>query len=35
LITGAIENRCIYWQAPTLPVPARNTTWGQVKSLYR
>jgi hypothetical protein len=32
-------NQCITWQTSTLPcgdpVPARNTTWGQVKSLYR
>jgi hypothetical protein len=32
-------NQCLQWQHSTLgcphPVPARNTTWGQVKSLYR
>jgi hypothetical protein len=32
-------NQCLSWQTSTLPcakpVPARNTTWGQVKSLYR
>jgi len=32
-------NQCLTWQTSTLPcakpVPARNTTWGQVKSLYR
>jgi hypothetical protein len=32
-------NACLTWQSSTLPcaapVPARNTTWGQVKSLYR
>jgi len=32
-------NQCLTWQSSTLPcakpVPARNTTWGQVKSLYR
>lgn len=34
-------NQCIVWQAPfagqpcNAPVPARNSTWGQVKSLYR
>ena len=32
-------NQCVTWQSSTLPcaapVPARNTTWGQVKSLYR
>jgi len=32
-------NQCLSWQHSTLPctkpVPARNTTWGQVKSLYR
>jgi hypothetical protein len=32
-------NQCLSWQNATLdcglPVPARNTTWGQVKSLYR
>ena len=32
-------NQCLTWQNSTLPcakpVPARNTTWGQVKSLYR
>jgi len=32
-------NHCLDWNNPILPcaapVPARNTTWGQVKSLYR
>ena len=32
-------NQCLRWQngaAPcSAPIPARNTTWGQVKSLYR
>jgi hypothetical protein len=32
-------NQCLWWQDLSLacqkPVPARNTTWGQVKSLYR
>jgi hypothetical protein len=32
-------NQCLSWQSSSLPcakpVPARNTTWGQVKSLYR
>jgi hypothetical protein len=31
-------NQCLTWQTSTLPcglVPTRNTTWGQVKSLYR
>jgi hypothetical protein len=32
-------NQCLTWQSSVLPcgapVPARNTTWGQVKSLYR
>ncbi len=32
-------NSCLYWQAQVVPcaapVPAKNTTWGQVKSLYR
>jgi hypothetical protein len=31
-------NQCLTWQGSTLAcglVPTRNTTWGQVKSLYR
>jgi hypothetical protein len=31
-------NQCLAWQSSTLScglVPARNTTWGQVKNLYR
>jgi len=32
-------NQCLVWNGSTqpcdTPVPARNTTWGQVKSLYR
>jgi hypothetical protein len=32
-------NACLDWNHPTvpcaMPVPVRNTTWGQVKSLYR
>lgn len=32
-------NQCLDWNNPVkacvMPVPARNTTWGQVKSLYR
>ncbi len=31
-------NQCLTWQSSTLPcggVPTRNTTWGQIKSLYR
>jgi hypothetical protein len=32
-------NQCLSWQHTTIPcnrpTPARNTTWGQVKSLYR
>jgi hypothetical protein len=31
-------NQCLTWQSSTLAcglVPTRNTTWGQIKSLYR
>lgn len=32
-------NQCLTWQSSTQvctnPVPARNTTWGQIKTLYR
>ena len=39
LITSPIVNACITWQngasTPCGAVPARNQTWGQVKSLYR
>jgi hypothetical protein len=28
-------NQCLRWQHSTLPSPARNASWGQVKSLYR
>jgi len=38
-LTTPLANTCIYWQAPTGGLcgatPARNQTWGQVKSLYR
>jgi hypothetical protein len=33
-----LNNNCVSWQGATTPcsaTPARNTTWGQVKSLYR
>jgi hypothetical protein len=40
MLTGAPDgNQCISWQHSILPcmqpVPTRNSTWGQVKSLYR
>ncbi len=39
LLTTPVANGCIYWQAVTGGLcgatPARNPTWGQVKSLYR
>ncbi len=37
-ITRPAANSCLTWQTAGLPcsaVPARNSTWGQVKSLYR
>jgi len=40
VLTDAISNRCITWQggaggSACDATPARNTTWGNVKSLYR
>lgn len=37
-ITNEDINRCITWGSSTVPcaqVPTRNTSWGQIKSLYR
>ena len=37
-ITNALDNQCIFWQSNAVDcslVPARNRTWGAVKSLYR
>jgi hypothetical protein len=38
-VTEPLANQCLDWNNTTqlcaAPVPARNTTWGQVKSLYR
>ncbi len=38
-LTNPIANSCIFWQSPVGggcgATPARNPTWGQVKSLYR
>lgn len=39
-MTAQLVNRCITWQGGASPsecgaTPARNTTWGNVKSLYR
>jgi hypothetical protein len=37
-INNAIDNVCIHWQGQAFPcggVPAKNSTWGQVKGLYR
>ena len=38
MLTFPLANQCVTWQTSTLSctlVPTRNTTWGQVKSLYR
>jgi hypothetical protein len=39
LLTNPLDNMCLRWQAggatPCDATPARNTTWGQLKSLYR
>ncbi len=39
LLTTPLANSCVFWQAetasPCSATPARNSTWGQVKSLYR
>ncbi len=38
LCYGPINNECLVWQGGSAPcwlVPARNVTWGQVKTLYR
>jgi len=38
-LTAPLSNACLRWQAdgttPCSATPARNSTWGQVKSLYR
>ncbi len=37
-LTTALANQCLGWQTtnpPCAAVPARGTTWGQVKALYR
>jgi hypothetical protein len=34
-ITTSVHNNHLQWHGGNFPTPARNSTWGQVKSLYR